>query len=239
MGFYRIADRVFELRNRYNYTERLCADYKTDETKADFTIELKDSEINAEDVDDAAKFPPAYLESLAFYRKIAEYLIDDDCILFHASVLTFDGKAYAFTAKSGTGKSTHTALWKKVYGDRVCIINGDKPILRRVNENGKDRFIVYGTPWCGKEHKNVNTSAELYGICILERSEKNFIERMGQETVEKLLGQIFVKKDAKYMFNMLGILDSLVTEIPIYRLGCNMNDDAAVVACRALTQIDT
>lgn len=235
MGIYRIADRVFELRCHYGYTERLCVGYAAVCESPDYILEASESEIMAEAVDDAAKFPPPYLESLALYRKIAESLINDDCFLFHAAVLEFDGKAYAFTAKSGTGKTTHISLWEKVYGDRVRVINGDKPLIRRKTADGSPLFIAYGTPWCGKEHKNTNTSAQLAGICLIERAETNSVSLMEQNAAEALFPQIYIKKDLKYMQKMLGLLDSLVGTVPVYRLRCNMEDEAAKIACRALT----
>ena len=130
MGIYRIADRVFELRCHYGYTERLCAGYAAVCESPDYILEASESEIMAEAVDDAAKFPPPYLESLALYRKIAESLINDDCFLFHAAVLEFDGKAYAFTAKSGTDyiKTVVNAFMRRPSCRRTDIFIFGKPV---------------------------------------------------------------------------------------------------------------
>ena len=96
---------------------------------------------------------------------------DFDAFLLHAAVIEVDGLAYAFAAPSGTGKTTHIALWKKFFGDRANIINGDKPIIRF--ENGTP--YIYGTPWCGKEGYNINTKAPLAALCFIERSPENTI----------------------------------------------------------------
>ena len=67
----------------------------------------------------------------SFYRQ----LLDFNGMLLHASAVMVDGKAYLFTAPSGTGKSTHTRLWLQQFGERAAILNDDKPALRF--ENGK------------------------------------------------------------------------------------------------------
>lgn len=230
MGFYRFADRIFEIKNKYGYFERFAADYAVNEQEPDFVIEVSDEEIMAESEGDAAKFPPPYLESLAVYRRIAESLAADNCLLMHAAVIEYEGKAYAFTAKSGTGKTTHISLWEKAFGDKVRVINGDKPLVRMVTEGNKSSFIIYGTPWCGKEKRNVNTSAPLAGICVLERSEESFIAPMGAEAIPAIMGQMLMRNDAEYMGIMMSFIDRLIGNVPVYRLGVNMDASAAIVA---------
>ncbi len=72
-----------------------------------------------------------------------------------------------FSADSGVGKSTHTALWHKVYGDKVQIINDDKPIIRLEN----NELIVYGSPFAGGTMKFQNDSAVLGAIVFLEEAK--------------------------------------------------------------------
>lgn len=230
MAFYRFADRVFELKNKYAYTAKLCADYMVEAEKADYVIEVSDDEIMAESKNDASVFPPPYLESLAIYRKISSLLSADDCFLFHAAVIEYEGVAYAFTAKSGTGKTTHISLWEKAFGDKVRIINGDKPLVRKSVKDGKTEFIIYGTPWSGKEHKNINTSARLGGICLLERSETNFIEKAGSDAIPFIMGQMLVNKDSNYIKGLMGFIGDLLSCVPVYRLGVNMDISAVTVA---------
>ena len=230
MGFYRFADRVFELKNKYAYTAKLCASYSVKADRADYVIEVSEDEIMAEGKDNATSFPPAYLESLAIYRKISSVLAEDDCFLIHSAVIEYEGTAYAFTAKSGTGKSTHINLWEKAFGDKVRIINGDKPLVRRKTDHGKSEFIIYGTPWCGKEHKNINTYAKLGGICLLERSEINFIERAGDEAIPFLMGQMIINKDGRYLAGLMSFIGDLLSSVPVYKLGVNTDISAATVA---------
>lgn len=101
----------------------------------------------------------------SFYRR----LLDHDGFMLHSSCVVMDGKAYCFTATSGTGKSTHTALWQKVFGrDRVYILNDDKPALRRMD----GRWYAFGTPWSGKYDISVPKGVPLGGIALLSRGDE-------------------------------------------------------------------
>ena len=65
-----------------------------------------------------------------------------------------------FTAPSGTGKSTHARLWREAFGERVVMINDDKPLLL-VRPEG---VTVYGTPFRGKHGLGGDRSAPLRAI---------------------------------------------------------------------------
>lgn len=73
----------------------------------------------------------SYLETLAVYRKIVTRLVFSDILLIHGSAIAVDGKAYLFTAPSGTGKSTHTRMWREYFKDRAVMVNDDKPLNKQ------------------------------------------------------------------------------------------------------------
>lgn len=91
---------------------------------------------------------------------------------FTCSAVALDGQAYLFTAPSGTGKSTHTRLWREVFGERAVMVNDDKPLIQ-VRE---DAIYVCGTPWNGKHNLDSNQKVPIKGICLLERGTVNHIE---------------------------------------------------------------
>ena len=70
-------------------------------------------------------------------------LLRHNGILLHASCVVVDGVAYAFSANSGVGKSTHTQLWLKHFGDRAYMLNDDKPAIRCID----GVICACGTPW--------------------------------------------------------------------------------------------
>ncbi len=150
----------------------------------------------------------------------------------HSSAVVVDGKAYLFTADSGTGKSTHTSLWLQQFGERAFILNDDKPALRL--EDGV--WYAYGTPWSGKHDISVNTRVPVAGIACLERGEENRIESFsGQEAVLTILRQSNRPKAPEYRIKLLELLDKLITQVPIWKLRCNMDPEAAIVSYEAMS----
>lgn len=167
------------------------------------------------------------LETLSLYRKIASELINYGIILFHGSTIGVDGEAFLFTAKSGTGKSTHTRLWRQLFGDRAVMVNDDKPLI----EIRDDKVIVHGTPWNGKHRLGNNISMPLSAICILERSETNQIKEIAPlSEFPKILSQTYRTNDAEFMKKTLALIDKMLKMVKVYKLGCNMDPEAAQVS---------
>jgi len=146
-------------------------------------------------------------------------------------VIAVDGVGYMFTAKSGTGKSTHARLWREQFGDRAVMINDDKPLLK-ITDAG---VIAYGTPWNGKHHLDTNTSVPLKAICILCRGETNRIEPVGKKEAYPLLCQQSNRAaDPEGMLRTLKLIESLSGSVALYRLTCNMDPEAALVAYQGM-----
>lgn len=183
----RVAGLDIAVRSMYDQIHRQCAGYlipslgfDEDLRRADLAIEISQADIDHErTMSDSANWRDDYLETLAVFRRIAEYAPEHHRMVFHGATIEVDGRAYIFTAPSGTGKSTHIALWRRAFGQDVAIINGDKPMLRIVERNTAGRgaggdlgsVLAYGTPWAGKENWQRNTSAPLAGICVVTRAD--------------------------------------------------------------------
>ena len=180
------------------------------------------------------QFSDAYLETLAVYRKIADHLLSCDTLLFHGSVIAVDGEGYLFTAKSGTGKSTHTRLWREYFGERAVMVNDDKPLLH-ITDSG---VTVYGTPWDGKHRLSTNTAVPLNGIFLLERDTTNHIEPAAPHVVYPLIVQQTNRSfTADGMKQTLSLIDHMLSVVPVYRLGCNMDIEAARVAYEGMNRL--
>ena len=237
-----LAGRNVGISARYEVLQNYCSKYLTDE-KPDFVISVTDEDIafekersRREDIAEGRpvfNYPTCYLESLAVYRKIAEKMLDHDTILFHGSALSLDGEGFLFTAKSGTGKSTHTSFWRQQFGDRVVMVNDDKPLLRITD----DGVRVYGTPWDGKHRISTNTSAPLTGLCILTRAQENSIEPVSVDAaMPMLLQQSYRSVDPRKMAKLMQLLEKMTKMTGLYRLGCNLDPQAAIVAYEGMTR---
>lgn len=178
-------------------------------------------------------FSDAYLETIAVQRKITEQLFAYDILLFHGSVVAVDGQGYLFTAKSGTGKSTHTRFWRETFGDRAVMVNDDKPFLQ-ITETG---ITVYGSPWNGKHGLGTNISVPLKAICILERGEENSIQKISsKDALFMLMQQSNRPLNVQYMPKYMELIDKLSAGVIFYRMKCNMDPAAATVAYEAMSK---
>ena len=236
-GIYKIADKTIEIVSLHENVHTLCKDYIY-EGVPDFSVKTEQKDIDFErmhssEEEYAASFSDGYLETLAVYRKIAEKMLEYDTILLHGSCIAVDGKAYIFTAKSGTGKSTHVSLWKKHFGEDVRIINGDKPILRFID----GRLYAFGTPWCGKECWHTNGFVPLKAICFLERASENTIRKIEpKEAIGRIFHQLLTPEDLSTVDALFPLLDRMLREVPCYLLGCNVSEEAAEVAYKGMNQ---
>lgn len=231
----KMAGLCFDIRRENPILNRQIADYLT-EDKPDIVVDFPDAYIEKEIEEEIRcnlSFHPAYSEYLAIYRYICTEIIDHGGFLMHGSALAIDGKAYLFCAPSGTGKSTHTRLWREVFGDRVIMINDDKPIIRR-----KDGvFYACGTPWSGKHDLDTNVSLPLSGVILLARGEENRMEKVDPTGFLGLLfNQIFRPSDNEHYLLTIDLVNEMLQACPLYRLFCNMSQEAAKTAYRVLTQ---
>lgn len=120
----RIAGVTVGIRPHYQMIRDLCRKYMTKDPE-DLEVSVSREEILQEQMQSdkealrekrsVCRFDAGYLETLAIYRKIAENLIDREIFLFHGSAIAYKGSGVLFTAVSGTGKSTHAALWKDAF----------------------------------------------------------------------------------------------------------------------------
>ena len=237
----KLADKVIEVSTIYPMTKELCKDYLSQE-KADFSIKIEENYIENERIKSAQedkrqginirRFSNEYLETLAVYRKIATRMPQFNVLLFHGSVIAVDDKGYLFTAPSGTGKSTHARLWMERFKSRAYMVNDDKPLLKV--DNGV--VTAYGTPWDGKHRLSTNTCVPLQGICILYQAKENTIEKIAKkDALMQILQQTYRPlDDSQAYIQTLNLIDQLLNSIPVYKMGCNISQEAVEIAYEAM-----
>ena len=225
-----LADLIIQIENRFDYVRELCREYITvKQCPADLSISASAQEVRRERGRMAdIIISEEEAESVIIYEKISNALPAFDAFVMHSSVVEVDGKAYCFAGGCGVGKSTHTRYWKSVLGDRLTIINGDKPIYRFRN----DQLLAYGTPWCGKENWQKNTSAPLAAVCLLAQGEENEVFPVDPFT---LLGEIsrnfhLPGDNQVEIARLMELIDRMVTRVPVYRLRCKNDVSAAETA---------
>ncbi len=229
MSLYSIADFIIEIRNKYDYLEKQCAEYKYDRNApSDFVIGVTDEDIQKERIlSDGVNYKDGYLESVCAYRQLCLKLPLKDALLLHGSVIDINNKGIMFLARSGVGKTTHTLLWKQIFGDKLKIINGDKPIIRFSN----DLPFAYGTPWAGKENLQINTKTQLTDICFIERSCENKTTRLRpDEVLDLLMIQTLHPSEPEAALKTLELCDKLISSCNFWKIQCNISQEAVFVA---------
>lgn len=236
----KVAGQVARIHSLFPSTKDHSARYLTD-LPPDLTITVTEADLRAQQAEldrEAAEegfrrrvFTDPFLERAAIQQKLADHLLLHDTLLFHGSAVAVDGVGYLFTAKSGTGKSTHTRLWRQVFGHRAVMINDDKPFLQ-LTEQG---IRIHGSPWSGKHGLDTNISVPLGGICILERSQTNTIRPIrGDEAMEMLHKQSYHPADPHLQPIAMELTQRLATQAPLWHMGCNKDPQAAYTAWEAM-----
>lgn len=233
-----IAGVAFQVIPLYETTRFYCRDYLTDR-EPEYMIRVQPEYLGLEqllldwEADEEGlkrrKFPEPFLERSFIQRRVAEMLLERGVILMHGSTVAVDGQAYLFTAPCGTGKSTHTRLWREVFGDRAVMVNDDKPFLRFE----EDAVLACGSPWTGKHGLGCNVSFPLRGICILHRGSDNNIQRADlSEVRDFLLHQCFIPEEGRE--EAIALAERLMKRVPIWGMECTKDHQAATAAWLAM-----
>lgn len=225
--YYKIANLIVAM-DSFGRTVQQAEPYRTEPAEPDIRIRSKWQALMQEHPGLSEDVSEYLCSGGSFYCQLLNF----GGMMLHASAVVVDGKAYLFSADCGTGKSTHTELWLKLFGDRAFLLNDDKPALRM--EDGV--WYAYGTPWSGKHDLSRNTRAELGGICCLSRGEENTIAPLtGPEAILRILRQTARPADPGLRSKILERLDELITRVPVWQMKCNMEPEAAVVSYEAMS----
>lgn len=227
MAKYKIADIVVDMKQEFAETAYWYEPYLYDgEEEAEFSVEALAEEIEYY-VTNGVDITPPIAENMILGNKFNRRLMKYFGSYIHSSALVFDGKAYLFSAYSGTGKSTHTRKWVKRFGDRAVVINDDKPSFRLVD----GKCIIYGTPFAGGTDIQKNTLAELGALVFIERADTNSLEKIPPaKSVSFLLSQSPGRANERVGERQLEMFSEILTKYPAYLLKCNMDDEAVDVA---------
>lgn len=218
MGKYIIAGIKTEYETRFPLLMERSRAYEADfsDVEAEIKINLTEDFLDAQ----LKAFPNLTREEHeymwtgeGFYNEVLHH----GGIVLHSSCVEKDGKAYLFSAKSGTGKSTHTHLWLEELPN-TRIINDDKPLL--IIRNGQ--IYACGTPFSGKTDENINECVPVRAIVFLHRSKENTLKRIKPSfAVPLFLAQTVNPHIKEYANEMLDKTDEILTSVPVFSLGCN------------------
>jgi len=155
-----------------------------------------------------------------------------ETLAIHSSCIVYKNKAVLFLGESGTGKSTHTRLWRE-HIDGAVLLNDDSPMIRV--EDGK--VWAYGSAWSGKTPCYKNERYELKACVRLSQAPYN---RMQKLSVLQAYGAIhpscapeFAYDDALYD-EVSRTIGQILSVVPLYHLACLPDREAALLSCRTI-----
>lgn len=239
-----IAGLVVRVQPMFQSTCEYCRPYLTDK-EPEFVVQVTAEDLafeqmmlDREAVEEGLKlrkFTEPFLERTAIQRKVADRLLSRSTLLLHGSTVSVDSKAYLFTGPCGVGKSTHTRLWRELFGERAVMVNDDKTFLR-ITPTG---VFAYGSPWSGKHGLANNVCVPLKGICSLRRGSQNLIYRTGAKNLIDLLRrQVHIPADPFLLQKTYALVDALVQMVPLWEMDCNKEPDAAKISYAAMSRDD-
>ena len=168
----------------------------------------------------------AFLEFQSLMLATGNALLAYRRALFHGAAFLWKGRAWIFTAPSGTGKTTQLNHWRRLWRKEIRVINGDKPCLE-CRDDGS--VFVYSSPWRGKERSGMlGLSAPLGGIVLLEQGPENRIRRMTpQEAVRPFFSAFISFPDHTWQIRCQSqILEQMLDAVPVWKL-TNIGDEAS------------
>ncbi len=229
---YKIADLLVEFEPKFEMLKLRSEKYVVEtEQKRDMKIFVTEEHIQTQKLEasiTSSELAEYMVMGNTFYRVLLKH---NGCLL-HASAVVVDNEAYLFSAPCGTGKSTHTSLWLRYLADKnPYILNDDKPAIR-LREDG---IYAYGTPFSGKHDINENRKVKLKAICFIEQSKINFMRKVEpKEAVKLFYEQTFQNLNEQEVLKFFDLLDIILKEIPIYKLYCNMSEEAVQLSYQTM-----
>lgn len=228
MPIYSIAGLNIKINPVCPQTEKRLLPYICGAQNFDFDVSSSQAEID----EYKKKFDVTYSSHIAensiLLTKISRTVLESyNGCFFHSSCLELDGEAYMFTAASGVGKSTHTRLWREYFGDRITMINDDKPLIRKID----GIYCVCGTPWMGKSDIGCNMISPIKAVYVLKRGRENHAVTVSPgKVIRQLMEATLLPENRENMIKLLSLFDDLFNNVKLIELHCNTNIDAAKIA---------
>ena len=159
-------------------------------------------------------------------------LASHNAIAIHSSAIECEGRVVLFLGESGTGKSTHTRLWREhITGARL--LNDDSPIVRFID----GKAMIYGSPWSGKTPCYKNLSYPIAAFCRLSQAPQNDIRRLSTIAA---IGAVLPSTppqfahDSVLQDSICSTLGELLRRVPAYHLACLPNSEAAQLSYKTM-----
>lgn len=157
------------------------------------------------------------------------FLKRDACVL-HGVVMEHEGRGILVTAPAGTGKTTHTRMWRDL--KNALILNGDRCLCRK--EGGV--WYAYGMPWSGSSGEYINRRVPVTHIVSLARGGENAVRPLSAfEGTIVLMQRIFAPVwRGELQDRAFSMCEELGASVPMLELACRPDPESVEVLCAAI-----
>lgn len=156
----------------------------------------------------------------------------ENTVALHGSCIVYRQKAVLFLGESGTGKSTHTRLWREhIAGSKL--LNDDSPVVRCED----DGVWIYGSPWSGK---TPCYKAERYPLAGCVRLSQAPYNKISKPSTLQAFAALHPSAPPAFAYDgwlydgICTTLGKILSSVPVYRLACLPDKAAAELACDTL-----
>lgn len=159
-------------------------------------------------------------------------VLSGDTLAIHSSCIVYHDKAVLFLGESGTGKSTHTRLWRE-HIEGAMLLNDDSPMIRLEG----DKVWVYGSAWSGKTPCYKNERYELKACVRLSQAPYNEMRKL---SVLQAYGALHPSCAPEFAYDealydqVSRIIGGVLSAVPFYHLACLPDKEAVVLSCKTI-----
>lgn len=160
-------------------------------------------------------------------------VLNHDACVLHGVVMEHNGRGILVTASSGTGKTTHTRMWRD--RENALIINGDRCLCRKID----GKWYAYGMPWSGSSGEYINRRVPITAIVCLKQAPENTVRRMDVfEGTLALMQRIFAPVwHGELQNKAFDMTEALAAEITMLELSCRPDFKAVDVLKEAIDNL--
>lgn len=160
-------------------------------------------------------------------------VLNHEACVLHGVVMEYNGMGILVTASSGTGKTTHTRMWRD--RENALILNGDRCLCRKLD----GEWYAYGMPWSGSSGEYINRRVPITAIVCLKQAPENKVRRMDVfEATLAMMQRIFAPVWPGEMQNKaFDLTEDLAASIPMLELSCRPDFEAVDVLKEAIENL--
>lgn len=154
------------------------------------------------------------------------------CVL-HGVVMEHQGRGILVLAAAGTGKTTHTRMWRDARN--ALILNGDRCLCRNLD----GVWYAYGMPWSGSSGEYINRRVPISCIVILNRGETNTARPLSPfDGTLRLMQRVFAPAwPGALQSSAFDSCQELALSVPVLDFYCRPDLESVEVLDQAIRQI--